>query len=63
MNTLGKNIKQSRMSKGLSQIELSNLLGVSQTSVAHYEKGTRQPTIETLVKLSLLFEVSCKTYS
>lgn len=61
MKRLGANIKQLRIDLGLSQIELSNQLGVSQTSVAHYEKGTRQPSIETLIQMSYLFDVSMDT--
>ncbi len=55
MNNLGRNIKHLRKTKKYSQIELAEKLGVSQTSIAHYEKGTRQPTIETLIELSQLF--------
>lgn len=55
MNNLGKNIKHLRKLEKYSQIELAQSIGVSQTSIAHYEAGTRQPTIETLVVLSQLF--------
>jgi methanogenic corrinoid protein MtbC1 len=47
-----------RKQKKMSQIDLANSLGVSQTSIAHYEKGDRQPTIETLMSISSLFDVS-----
>jgi methanogenic corrinoid protein MtbC1 len=55
MNELGRNIKHLRSQEKYSQKELAELLGVSQTSVAHYEAGTRQPTIETLMALSQIF--------
>lgn len=58
---LGLNIKLLRLEKKLSQVNLSKLLGVSQTSIAHYEKGTRQPSIETLVELSILFNVTIES--
>ncbi len=58
MIALGHNIKKLRIEKELSQSDLAINLEVSQTSVAHYEAGTRQPTIETLIKLSTLFGVS-----
>ncbi len=58
MILLGKNIKNLRKKQHLSQSELSEKLGLSQTTVAHYESGTRQPTIETLIKLSHLFQVT-----
>lgn len=56
MSVLGKNIKALRKQFNYSQNDLANLLDVSQTSVAHYEAGTRQPTIETLMRLSQLFD-------
>ncbi len=58
MKELGSNIKALRKIHKISQKELANRLNVSQTSVAHYEKGTRAPSIETLISLSKLFEVS-----
>lgn len=41
-----------------SQNYLAKVLGVSQTSIAHYEAGTRQPTIDTLMEISSLFDVT-----
>ncbi len=58
MSNLGKNIKSLRKEFQYNQKDLAGLLGVSQTSVAHYEAGTRQPSIETLMTLSQLFNVS-----
>lgn len=55
MITLGNNIKKLRKESNYSQMELASLLGVSQTSIAHYEAGTRQPSIETLRELSNIF--------
>lgn len=58
MIVLGENIKTQRKKMNLNQKELADYLNVSQTSIAHYEKGTRQPTIETLVNLATLFNQS-----
>jgi methanogenic corrinoid protein MtbC1/predicted XRE-type DNA-binding protein len=58
MIVLGENIKAHRKKMNLNQKELADYLNVSQTSIAHYEKGTRQPTIETLVSLATLFNQS-----
>lgn len=58
MSTLGKNIKFLRKKMGHNQKELAIVLGVSQTSIAHYEAGSRQPTIDTLSQISQLFDVS-----
>lgn len=61
MTKLGRNIKHLRSKKKYSQSELASILGVSQTSIAHYEAGTRQPTIETLIELSRIFDKSIDT--
>ncbi len=58
MNYIGKNIKHLRIKHNMNQKELGELLNVSQTSVAHYEKGTREPNIETLKRLSNIFNES-----
>ncbi len=51
-------LKELRLSKQLSQSELANLLGCNQTAVGKYERGQLEPNIETLKKLSTIFEVS-----
>lgn len=58
MNILGKNLKQLRIAHKYNQKELAEMLEVSQTSIAHYEAGTRQPTLETLLSISKLFQIS-----
>jgi methanogenic corrinoid protein MtbC1 len=56
LNKLGSNIKYLRKENNYSQIELANAVGVSQTSIAHYERGTRLPSIETLMDFSQIFD-------
>jgi methanogenic corrinoid protein MtbC1 len=58
MSRIGRNIKFLRGQKRLNQSELGELLGVSQTTIAHYEAGTREPNIESLQALSRIFEQS-----
>lgn len=58
MVRLGKNLKHLRNDMNLSQKELADALEVSQTSIAHYEKGTRQPSIDTMIEMASLFDVS-----
>lgn len=50
--SFAENLKRIRKSKGLSQKELAEKLGVSQPSYAQYERGTRNPKIETLNKIA-----------
>lgn len=51
-------IKKLRISKGDSQNDLSNLLGLSQQTISSYENNTREPDIKTLITLSNYFNVS-----
>lgn len=53
-----KNLKKLRARKRISQEELGNLLGVTQRTISHYEDGTSQPTIESLILISNFFQVS-----
>lgn len=51
-------IAQLRKTKNLSQKELSHILCVAQNTVCNWEKGNREPDIESLQKLARLFGVS-----
>jgi transcriptional regulator with XRE-family HTH domain len=48
---IGNRVKEARKSKGLSQQELGDMLGVSKVSVCGYETGTRIPTLENFLQL------------
>jgi len=56
--TLGDRIMLHRRKKGLSQQELSKLLGVNQSNVAKYENNKVKPNLDVLIKLADLFEVT-----
>lgn len=55
---LGKNIKQYRQLKGLSQEELAEALEVSQQTMSKIERGKNFLTSDTLEKLSLILNVN-----
>lgn len=55
---LGYRIKRLRKENLLSQEELGKLLGVSKVSVSGYEKGSRVPSMNTLIKLLDAFNIS-----
>lgn len=46
--SLGLKIKELRLKKGINQQELADELGITRSSLAHYEKGTRKMYLETL---------------
>lgn len=52
------NLKLLRKQKGMSQQKLADLLHTSQQSVHKYENDLAEPDIQTLKKLSELFNVS-----
>ena len=58
MNLLGIRIKQLRKQRGLTQTELGSLVNVTKVSICCYENGTRMPSLETLMDLSQVFNVS-----
>lgn len=50
-------LAQLRKSKGLTQQELSQILGLSSSSVSMYENGNREPSFETLEAMADFFNV------
>ena len=55
---LGDQIKFYREALGYSQTKLSKMLNVSQEAVSRYEKGSREPDIETLKNMCRIFDCS-----
>lgn len=48
MSKLSKRLKELRNSKGLSQQALANEIGISKSSINMYERGEREPSVDTL---------------
>ena len=55
---LAKRIKELRNEKDLTQEDLGKLINVTKVSICCYENGTRVPSLETIVTLADIFEVS-----
>lgn len=55
---MNKRLVSLRKEKGLSREELSNKLGVSYSTIAKYESGSREPDIEMIDKIANLFGVT-----
>lgn len=51
-------IKEARVSKGLSQTELAIILNTDQRVISRYELGTVIPSLERLVELAQVLDVS-----
>lgn len=58
MILIGDNLRELRESKGLTQKQLGELLGVSAPEVSAYENDSRRPPYEVLVGYSRIFKVS-----
>ena len=56
--TLGERIYKYRAARGLSQLELSELLEVSRQSVSKWETDVAVPELSKLVKMAEVFEIS-----
>lgn len=54
-------LKELRQSKKLKQAEIAHYLQVSPQCYSSYEQGSREPNIETLIKLADFFDVSLDT--
>jgi len=52
------NIKDIRTRKNLTQADVANALGVSSVVYSRYETGSRQPSIEVLIKMADIFGVT-----
>lgn len=58
MSSFGERLKKARITKGITQKELSQKLGVAQSTIANYEKNTRFPGNELLKEISEYLQVS-----
>lgn len=55
---LGQRISELRTALGWSQVELAKRLGVAKQTVSNWENENIQPSIEMLVRLAKLFNVT-----
>ena len=56
--SFGERLRQLRMQKGLSQVELANLAGVNSNHLSRYERGDSKPTARYLKILADCLGVS-----
>lgn len=55
---IGQRLKQVRLNKGLSAVEVCKQLNIGTSSMSNYERGERMPSLEILIKISELYEMS-----
>lgn len=56
--TLNENIRQLRLARNLSQVDMAKALGVTKQSVSNWENNNIQPSIDMLIRLADFFSVS-----
>ena len=57
-----KRLKELRITKGFSQTELAEHIGVKTAAICHFETGARKPTLDHLLKLAEVLGVSSIDY-
>lgn len=58
MKSFGERIKQIRIEKNLTQIELGKILNVRNTTISAWEQDIAEPPYETLKKICIIFDVT-----
>jgi transcriptional regulator with XRE-family HTH domain len=58
MLNIGERIMQLRKQLNISQLELADKAEVSRTIIGNYERNTNTPSIEVLLKIAKVFNVS-----
>lgn len=58
MSKFGKNIKKIRNVRGLTQVQLAEMLDVSRGVISSYEEGRAEPKIETILKTAEVFNLT-----
>lgn len=57
-NHFAENLKYYRKQNHITQSELASKLNISHQTISNYEKGIRDCSLDTLIKLSEIFGVS-----
>ena len=55
----GKRLKELRREAGMTQAQLAALLLVSKTTICQWETSKQEPSLEDVVQLAKIFDVSC----
>jgi transcriptional regulator with XRE-family HTH domain len=54
----GKRIKELRLERKMSQMDVGAALNIDRENVRKYEKGLQEPKLSTVVKFAEVFEVT-----
>lgn len=56
--TFKENLKLLREERGLTLVDLSEIVGLSRSSISNWERGLQEPSLSAAVKLADFFNVS-----
>ena len=51
-------LRELRLEKGLRQIDVANAMGLTLRAICNYEAGTREPSLDMLIKLCKFFDTT-----
>ena len=54
----GQRLIEIRQEKGLTQTKLAQMLSTTQSTVGKYEREEIQPTVDVIIKICKMFEIS-----
>lgn len=57
MSTIGERVRQVRTDRGLSQPQLAELAGTTETTLSRIENGRVSPTLDTLINIARALDV------
>ena len=56
--SIGEKIKELRIEKGLSQMQLGKVIGVSQKAIDYWERNVNEPKASYIIALVKTFDIS-----
>ena len=51
-NCFGKALQELRIKRNMSQQELADAVGLSAGAISYYERGKREPSVDTIARMS-----------
>ena len=61
MTKFSERLRQLRTARDMSQMDFAKIIGMSKSSINMYERGEREPGLETLEKIADFFNVDMDT--
>ena len=55
---LGKNLRELRIERGYTLMQVANMLNINSVTYLHYEKDQREPPLSLLADMAKLYDVS-----